>query len=410
MSRRLLSVCVLVAALCVAGPAHSATGRKVPVSSHAMVSTCCTPPAMKETIFGEAAASGAEFVRVDVELNGIFEGAGSREHPDWRALDDLIELAERHHVRPLGLLLGVPTWLSACPERGSEAPRCAAHDPAEFGRLVAEVAEHARGSIEYWEILNEPDAEWAFKGGPHDYAHMLSAAYDAIEARVPEAQVVMGGVERPREHDWVRRMLATPGADAARKFDVAAVHLRLRLRNVLADLPHYLDAWRALLAEHGFSGPIWVTEHGYPADPAFQWDPAYRGGDPAQAAFLRNSLPLLAQAGAEQVFVTLRDNLWGEYLSEGLVHIDEAQPHYPAARRPSFEAVRELAGAADEDEPEAPGAGAEQRAHERMQRLLEGLAAESRDAGHELAAALQEGAAHGHELLAERLATSAGAQ
>jgi len=317
------------------------------VSSHAMVHTCCTSAAMKERIFAEAAASGAELVRVDVELNGVFEGEGSRERPDWRALDEVVELAERHDVGVLGVVLGMPTWLSDCPERGAQAPLCAARDPAEFGRLAAELAVHARGRVKHWEILNEPDARWAFKGGPEDYARMLSAAYDEIKARVPGAQVVMGGVERPRELDWIRRVLVTPGADAASKFDIAALHLRLRLRNELADLPAYLRAWRELLAEHGFEGPVWVTEHGYPADPAFQWDPAFRGGEPAQAAFLSESLPLLAEAGAAQVFVTLRDNLWGEYLSEGLVHIDEAQPAGPAARRSSFDVVRSVAGGWD---------------------------------------------------------------
>jgi hypothetical protein len=307
-----------------------------------MVHTCCTPPAMKERIYAEAAASGAEFIRVDVELGGIFEGAGSRERPDWRALDEMIALAERHDLRVLGLILGMPSWLSSCPERGADALLCPARDPAEFGRLAAEVAAHARGRIKHWEILNEPDADWAFKGTAEDYARMLSAAYDAIHARVPDAQVVMGGVERPREREWTERMLATPGAGAARKFDIAGLHLRLRLRNELADLPAYLRSWRDLLALHGFHGPVWVTEHGYPADPAFQWDPAYRGGDAAQAAFLRDSIPLLTRAGAEQVFVTLRDNLWGEYLSEGLVHIDESAPGLPATRRPAFDVVREL--------------------------------------------------------------------
>jgi hypothetical protein len=338
MVRRLLSLLLPAAALwAVAAPAHAA-----PVSSHAMVHTCCTPPAMKERIFAEAAASGAEFIRVDIELNGIFEGAGSRERPDWRALDEVIALAERHDLKVLGLLLGIPSWLSSCPEGGPGAPLCPARDPAEFGRLAAEVAAHAGGRVGHWEILNEPDADWAFKGTAEDYARMLSAAYDAIHARVPDARVVLGGVERPRERAWIERMLATPGADAVRKFDIAALHLRLRLRNELADLPIYLRAWRDLLAANGFRGPVWVTEHGYPADPAFQWDPAYRGGDAAQAAFLRESIPRLADAGAEQVFVTLRDNLWGEYLSEGLVHIDESVPTYPAARRPAFEVVREL--------------------------------------------------------------------
>jgi hypothetical protein len=341
MGRRLLSLVSTAAALCAAaGPARA----DQPVSSHAMVHTCCTPAAMKERIFAEARASGAEFIRVDIELNGIFEGAGSREHPDWRALDEVIALAERHDLRVLGLLLGMPTWLSSCPRRGAEAALCAARDPAEFGRLAAATAAHASSSIEHWQILNEPDADWAFKGTPEDYAHMLRAAYDGIDDRVPEAQVVMGGVERPREREWIERMLGTPGADAARKFDIAALHLRLRLRNELADLPAYLRTWRDLLAARGFHGPVWVTEHGYPADPAFQWDPAYRGGPAAQAAFLGESIPRLADAGADQVFVTLRDNLWGEYLSEGLVHIDQSEPTLPATRRPAFEVARSLSG------------------------------------------------------------------
>ena len=329
MVRRLLSVLLSAVALSTAaGPARA----DQPVSSHAMVYTCCTPAAMKERIFAEAAASGADFIRVDVELGGIFESAGGR--PDWRALDGVVELAARHDLEVLGVILGTPGWLSSCPERGAEAALCPPRDPAEYGRLAAEVAHHASDSIRHWEILNEPDAGWAFKGSAEDYARMLSAAYDAIHARVPEARVVLGGVERPREHGWTERMLATPGAHAARKFDIAALHLRLRLRNVLADLPAYLRAYRELLAARGFRGPVWVTEHCYPADPAFQWDPAYRGGDAAQAAFLRDSIPLLTGAGADQVFVTLRDNLWGEYLSEGLVHIDESVPSLPVTRRP----------------------------------------------------------------------------
>jgi hypothetical protein len=336
MVRRLLSLLVPAVVLCaVAGPAQAA-----PVSSHAMVHTCCTPPAMKERIFAEAGAAGAEFIRVDVELGGIFANDGA--HPDWGALDGVIELAERHDLKVLGVILGIPNWLSSCPERGAEAPLCPPRDTAEFGRLAGEVAAHARDSIRHWEILNEPDAAWAFKGTAEDYARMLSAAYDAVHARVPDARVVLGGIERPREHAWTARMLWTPDAAAVRKFDIAAVHLRLRLRNVLADLPAYLRSYRDLLAAHGFRGPVWVTEHGYPADPAFQWDPAFRGGDAAQAAFLRDSIPRLTAAGADQVFVTLRDNLWGEYLSEGLVHIDESVPTYPAARRPAFEVSRDL--------------------------------------------------------------------
>jgi len=362
-----------------------------------MVYTCCTPGAEKERIFAEAAAAGAEFIRVDVELDAIFVGS---EAPDWTRLDEVIRLSRRHDVRLLGMVWRVPPSLSTCPDREEDIPLCAPRDPAEFGRLAAEVADHARGAIRHWEILNEPDARWAFKGGPEDYARMLAAAHDAIERRVPEAQIVFGGVERPRSQAWLERVFATPGVEVARKFDIAAVHLRVRLRNELPELAEWLRGWRERLADYGFRGPLWVTEHGYPADPAFQWDPAYRGGDTAQAAFLRESLPLLAEAGATQVFVTLRDNLFGEFLSEGIVHIDATPPDYPATRRPAFATVRGLV----REWSTVMDARAERRRHEELGLQLARLARASAAAGRGLAAAVQGGAARGHALVAERLA------
>ncbi|MEA2363273.1 MAG: polysaccharide biosynthesis protein PslG [Thermoleophilaceae bacterium] len=402
---------ILIAVVYVGAAASPAAGEP-PVSAAAQLFTCCTPEALQERLFAEAEASGAEYVRVDVELHGIFDAAGSRDHPDWSHLDRMVELASRHHVRLLGIIRGTPAWLSDCPKR--EPPKvtiCAPRDPAEWGRLAGEVAAHARGSIDHWEIVNEPDARWAFTGSAEDYARMLRASYDAIKARAPEAQVVFGGVERPREHEWIERVLATPGADAVHAFDIAAVHLRLRLRNELRELPEWLTAWRALLARHGFDGPIWVTEHGYPADPAFQWDPAYRGtdaasGGAAQAALLRDSIPLLAHAGADQVFVTLRDNLYGEYLSEGLVHIDDAQPGDPAARRPAFDTVRDLALTWDPAVYRRSGAS-EQR---RQSRELSRLAEDSTAAGHPLAAAVQAGAAEGHAEVALDLVRAAASE
>ena len=117
---------------------------------------------------------------------------------------------------------------------------------------------------------------------------MLAASHDAIAERVPTPEVVLGGLERPGERRWLDAMLATPGADAARKFDVAAAHLRVRqgARAVETSRAACAD-FRARLSVAGFAGPTWVTEHGYPADPAFQRDPAYGGGDAGQAAFCR---------------------------------------------------------------------------------------------------------------------------
>src|SRR5215210_7307711 len=91
-----LRLLVALGALAMASPAHAA-----PISAHAMVHTCCTPDGMKERIFAEAEAMGAEYIRVDVETNAIFEDPNgeARDEPDWSRLDELIELARAHDLK-----------------------------------------------------------------------------------------------------------------------------------------------------------------------------------------------------------------------------------------------------------------------------------------------------------------------
>jgi hypothetical protein len=358
--RRWLACAAAAAAFLLAPAAVAAAG---PVSSHAMVHTCCAPYELKERIFAESKALGAAFIRVDFELNAIFKDG---EDPDWRRVDEVLELARRYELPVLGIVLDTPAYISTCPERPSpDSGRCAASDPAEYGHIVGELAAHARGTVTHWEIINEPDGAWAFEGSPEEYARMLSASYDAIKARVPEAAVAMGGVMNPWTSGWVDRVFATDGADAAHKFDVANVHLR----GPAVGLPRGLGRWRAAMERHGFTGPIWVTEHGYSADPAFQTDPAYKGGEAEQVAYLEHSLLGLAEAGAEQIFVTLRDEGTADYAAEGLTHIDE-QPPYGSHRRPAFEAVRRFG----ERWPMIPEWRARQHEHERSAAVADALA------------------------------------
>ena len=294
---------------------------------------------MKERIFTDAKALGAGYIRVDVELSGIF--AAPDAEPNWTGLDETMELSRKHDLPVLAVLLAPP----------------ARADEADFGVLVGEVAEHAKGTIDHWEILNEPDADWAFDGTPEEYARMLSASYEAIKAKAPDDTVLLGGLARPHDPGWLDRVFTTPGADALHKFDVANVHLRGPVDAVVRRYGEF-EAW---LAGRGFDGPLWVTEHGYAADPAFQVDRAYTGGDAAQAAYLTQTLVGLGEAGAPQVFVTLRDNpeLGAQYVSEGLVG------------RASFAAVQRLVQNWDQ----VMAWRDEQRENEREQRLEQAAAA-----------------------------------
>ncbi len=328
---------IVLGALAPAAPAHAS-----PISAHAMVHSCCTPSPMKERIFAEAKAVGASYIRVDVELDAIFGdvGGAKRDEPDWSRLDEVVALSRKHRLPVLGILLAPPGYVSSCPDRWPETALCPVADTEEYGRLAGEVAKHAAPAISHWEIGNEPDGDWAFEGTPEDYAAMLSAAHDGIEAQAPRAKVVFGGLMNPAARGWLDRVFATPGADAIHKFDIANAHLRGPAGMVVRRYPEF----RAELAARGFRGPVWVTEHGYSADPAFQVDPLFNRGEASQASYLTYSLVGLAEVGAPQVFVTLRDNedLSGDYTNEGLVRIDESSGEV-TARRPAFAAVRRLA-------------------------------------------------------------------
>ena len=274
-----------------------------------MLHSCCTPYELKERLFAESKAMGASFIRVDVELDGIFEVLGERApEPHWGGLDEIIGLSRRYELPVLAILERTPTFISSCPERWPHAGGCAPSDPEEWGRLAGEVAAHARGTIHHWQITNEPDLGSRFDGPPQEYARMLGAAHRHIKARVPEATVVLGGLLRSPDEGWLERFFAAAGPDAARSFDVASVHVRGRLAVVVGQL----RAMRAAFARYGFVGPFWVTEHAYPADAAHQLEPAFGSGEPGQAAYLTESVLTLAEAGAEQVFVTLKDDFTGQ--------------------------------------------------------------------------------------------------
>ena len=335
-------------ALCLVVP--SAASAQVapgsPYSAHSMVYAYGMPYAQKERIFAEAKAMGASHIRLDIEMHAVFKQYSWRNHVyrDWRGVDDVVELSRRYAMPVEAILIGMPSFLSVC--NGRDPELCAPDDFAAYGRYAGEIAEHTRGDVSLFEILNEPDSSAFYRGTPEDYARMLAAAYDGIKARSPASKVLLGGVSGLIAKDWLTRVFATPGAAAATKFDVANVHVR----GGLGSLTSTMTFWHDFFTSYGRgSAPLWVTEHGYPADTAYQDDPRYRGGEAAQAAFLRDSLPTLLRAGAAQVFVSTRDT-WPEefgasspFNSEGVSNVSDDAP-YSARRRPASAVVRALAG------------------------------------------------------------------
>lgn len=315
--------------------------RSDPIGVHSMLYLTDSFTTM-QSMFTQTAALGASTIRLDIELSAVFPEPNGP--PDWTGVDDYMRLAVRYHLSVLADLLATPWYLADCPAGvpSDVSYRCPPSDPAVWGRDAGAIAEHTRGAINEFEIINEPDGGWAFYGTPQQYAQLLGASYSAIHRANPNAKVALGGLMSigPAGRAWMDAVLATTDGGVPPRFDIANIHVR----TPPAAAGKIIATWRRYFARHGFRGPLWVTETGYPADPSQQTNPAYRGGARAQARYLTAIIPAMICAGAAKVFVTERDSLTGTFASEGLLQTVDplaAEPQY--RRRPSFYAVRKLA-------------------------------------------------------------------
>jgi hypothetical protein len=281
----------------------------------------------------------ASSIRVDLALSAIFSADGIE---DWEQVDEVMALARAHRLRPVGIVFATPWFISACPGQASSY-KCPPSDLGAWRRMVSKLAAHTRGVIDTFEILNEPDGAWAFTGTAADYAALLRAGHDAIIAANPRAKVAIAGTMSLRSRAWLKRVLRAAGPHPERLYDIANVHTRAALRA----LPSIMRAWRTFFAaHHAGDKPLWVTEFGYPSDPAYQYDRRYRSGPASQASYLCRALHALLAAGASKVFVTLRDNLAGQFASEGVIAGgvgDPPQARPRVVRKPAFAALRRLA-------------------------------------------------------------------
>jgi hypothetical protein len=328
--------------LCAAAPvtlAAPAWRPSTPLASHAML-YLDAPYSFMRSMFEQSADLRASSIRVDLALSAVFAADGSER---WERVDEVMALARHHRLRPVGIVLATPWFISACPAR-ADSYKCPPSDLGAWARMVSKLVAHTRGVIDTFEILNEPDGDWAFTGTAADYASLLRAAHDAIAAANPRAKVAIAGTMGLRSRAWLTHVLRAAGPHAERLFDIANVHTRASLRA----LPKIMRAWRAFFAaHHAADKPLWVTEFGYPSDPAYQYDRAYRSGLASQASYLRRAFPALIRAGAAKVFVTLRDNLGGQFASEGVIGgavSDPPQPEPLVVRKPAFASLSGLVG------------------------------------------------------------------
>ena len=313
------------------------------LGAHSMLYLTSTPE-QHRALFRAARETQVRSIRLDFTMGAVFRFL---QPPEYAAVDRVNRLARRYRLQVDAVITGLPFWLAGCPP-GTElaqmsncALRADAQAEAEWSQMVFDVVRRSP-SVRYWELGNEPDVRSFFIGTPAQYARMATVTARAIRAARPSATIVLGGTSR-LDRRFLRAVLHDDSNPLAEQIDVAAVHLR----GALSGMGRLARASLRFFRSTGFRGPLWVTETGYPSEPAHQWDPSLTGGERDQARWIARGPRALLAGGCDRVFVTLRDGPefgpQSAFASEGIVHWPELTADGRAIPKPAFAALRRVA-------------------------------------------------------------------
>jgi hypothetical protein len=325
---------IVVAAALVPAPATAQTG---PYGILVSGIDHTTPRSQIAALLQLARDGGAQWVRTDFWW---YSAQWSRGSWDWRFFDAVVEEATARGLQLIPTLWGTPLWAATDGVFAHGVP-----DMAAWEAFVSATATRYRGRITRWEIWNEPDLWYFWRGTPRQYAEVLARAYRQIKGADPHASVLLGGLAQGggASPAFLQQILADSANPAGYFFDYHNIHTNFRYMEWIAT---QIRDNRAILSSYGFPKPVVVTESSYTSHPAHQNLVGYRDGEAGQARYVSDAYQTMLAAGVEiAVWASLMDSGGtGSYADSGLVRTDRS-------RKPAFEAYRQRAAMAP---PPAP--------------------------------------------------------
>jgi hypothetical protein len=182
--------------------------------------------AILEAELAGIAATGARYLRIDVDWSAIEQTPGTH---DWSAVDRIVDTAGACGLDVIGLLAYTPGWARG-PGTTEHSPPT---DPARFAAFArAAVERYAPRGVKAWEIWNEPNLTfyWMPAPDPAAYAALLGPAHDAIKAADPSSTVITGGLAPAENQPRSEAMKPLPFLEAVYraggggKFDAVGYH------------------------------------------------------------------------------------------------------------------------------------------------------------------------------------------
>jgi hypothetical protein len=214
--------------------------------------------------FDIARATGARWCRIH-DASILTKWPVAEPTPgDYRYYDDSVASAKAHGVAILGMLDGAPKWASAQPAATTGYWSMYNHVDApdaldRFGDYVTRVVSHYRGSIDAWEVWNEPWGKQNSPGSPEIYGQLLKIAYAKAHAANPDAVIV--GIDATRGQDAFTEGAMKSGEGSA-NYDEMSFHEYFRTLYGGPDSQAAKD--RAMYGgferRYGEVRPHWITE------------------------------------------------------------------------------------------------------------------------------------------------------
>ena len=267
------------------------------------------------------------------------------EYPDW-----LVRACDYYHLNLALRLDHPPDWAF------SGDPDVPPVEPATYADFVGRVAARYRDRLPAYIIWNEPNLaiEWAGRQpDPSSYVALLQAAYQAVKAADPSAQVISAGLAPTNEVseralDDRRFLREMYGAGAQGHFDALGTH-PYGFAYPPDDLPgtheglnfaRLADLRQIMLEADDADTPVWAIEMGWTSEPVAPEQQWLRVTQEQQASYLTGAFEKARQEWPWLELLTV----WN--LSAGLPPEDEKRgysivndDHTP---RPAYHALATL--------------------------------------------------------------------
>jgi polysaccharide biosynthesis protein PslG len=307
-----------------------------------------------------AVRARARMVRIDVGWASVEEkGKGRWSRWYLRRLDEVVHEARARGLQLLPAFLGTPCWASTAPPSlrqgcsGDWSARgvqyYAPADPEDYGDALAFLVRRYGRGVPAWEIWNEPNSPRFFiaDDAARAYAALVKAAYRSVNKVDAEVRVVAGSLMHA-DSAFTKRLydLGIEGS-----FDAFSIHPYSEDRSPLypgSDRFRHLSFARGVpavhdvMARHGDSRPLWLTEFGWNTSSTRGAD-AWRNGvdEDAQADYVGQALELVRTWWYVEVALVYELQDMGTDRGTPLENFGLLR--HDRTRKPAFEAFRTAA-------------------------------------------------------------------